>query len=216
MPLFLFGVFPLVLILTARFGGGRRIQAVILGLTAGILVCVIRWLFFFSPGEVRADFLQVFFPLFLRASLAPALLAYLLLRVIFTGTVREKSAAAFFLLASYFAVMVPYRVMTNPSPPGYYELHLVPLMYAALSLTAALLCAKIFGKKALPEDSRALAKAGFALGRVFAALCLLAALALPPAAEAERYSGGPSFPVITAAFFALALAVFIWTRLDRG
>jgi hypothetical protein len=190
--LFLLGVFPLTVaaaVCLAPENRASRIQAITLGLGAGIIVCLCRWLFVFPLPEIPADFVKVFLPLFFSVSLLPVVFLFALAYLLFSGDPGEKSLSGFLLLSSYYAVMVPYRILSAPVPAAYFESLLAPLMYALMTADAAFLF--LFALRS--RTPLAVIPA------------LIAALALPPAAEALRYTGEQAYAPVTGVFLGLSL-----------
>jgi hypothetical protein len=217
MTIFLLAVFPLALLMSFLQGGSKalRFSAVITGLIFGVLACGVQALFFFPSRTTPSDFFPLFFNTFFLAMLLPATLLGALFFLLFKGDASSKVRAYFFVQGSFFVIMLPYRLLSGVFPLGYYELHVVPLMYAIMTYAVSLLVQCFYGALVNPpalDEEHPNAKAQHALILIAISLCLLCEMALPAAAVAARATGSKAWGILTGVFFVYSVCVAVPIR----
>ena len=184
-----------------------HIKALLAGLFFGAAVCAVKALIFFPARQIRADF----FSLFWSAYAEQVFLLFIfgaLFFLVFKGPPRDKANSLFFLFASYFAIVVPYRAVSLAAPADFFELCAVPIMYAFLTADIALLsraAANAWTRGTWGKKKRAAFFCGGAL-----------ALAFITAAETSRGTGGRAYVVIAPLFIALSAVSLLAAKKPRA
>ncbi|GMO50000.1 MAG: hypothetical protein Pg6C_13190 [Treponemataceae bacterium] len=194
MVLFLFCAFPLLLIIASSASSNIfRFRAWVIGLLAGIIACTARALFMFQPRDIPAGFLPQFLRSYCELAAAVSILLMFFF-IIIRGDAREKARAFIFVMLAYFAVMVPYRVISGVYAPGFFEYNIVPLIYAAMSVGCAVSAA--WFQAALSKKTQAPFLVRVVVFLVSVGVFLLS-VAFPCAAETSRMAGGGEYMMIT-------------------
>jgi hypothetical protein len=218
MALFLLGVFPLLLgmgLCIAPNAGVIRLKALFAGLFFGALLCAVKALFIFPSRQIRADFVELFWSAYAELFFSLLILGFLFF-LVFGGSQRQKTAAKydiahalFFLFAAFFSIAIPYNTLSFAFAPSFFELCLMPLMYALLTLDVSICARAAFNLCSPPGASpkkRALAAAFFFLA-------FAAAASFPSAAQASRAAGGKAYAVLALVFvFLSAVVIFLGAK----
>jgi hypothetical protein len=210
MILFLLACIPLCVLFAycvQKKAIGVYIPALCFGLFAGIFFCFVHGFFAFPSRMVSASYADNLFKTLLFYNLLPQLALCGFFLLVSRDTAAYKREAYFPLVASFFAVFVPYRILRAPFIPGAYELFVLPLMYA-LQIVVIARCLKLI-VPAFAENQTILEKLALCL-------CFLVFLVLPQTAEALRAITPRMLlcGMLTGMFFAGA-GGFLFLRLPR-
>lgn len=132
MYLFLFILLPAALFIYFNTWGEKKfITLAFTGLITGIIVCGIRFIFFFSHRLIPDSFFLNYFFYLVKIALAPVLV-YVVFILISRDSVDFKIKAFFPLIASFNAIYLPYYFLTmSGSVYSNYDLFFRPIIYLA-------------------------------------------------------------------------------------
>lgn len=133
MYLFLFILLPAALFIYFNTCGEKKfITLTFTGLITGIIVCGIRFIFFFSHRLIPNSFILNYMFYFARITVAP-LLVYVVFLLISKDTAEFKVKAFFPLMAAFNTIYFPYYFLTmSGSVYSNYDLFFRPVIYLAL------------------------------------------------------------------------------------
>ncbi|MCQ2582312.1 MAG: hypothetical protein MJ160_00250 [Treponema sp.] len=201
MLLFLVFLIPLLLTLYYFFSEKRNfILVTTIGLVTSILVCLVRLFVFYSHRLIIDSFIQNYFFYLVRLAIIPIGLLYGVFFLLTRDTVEYKLKAFFPLVASFFAVYLPYYII-SASGPSYsgYDCFLRPALYAAMIVQLSYSINNLY-KFVVEKDQK-----GIIISSVIAAVYLL----FPAAVDSSYMIGrGFGFAVILSIMF-IAYPAFI-------
>lgn len=153
MYLFLFILLPAALFIYFNTCGEKKfITLAFTGLITGIIVCGIRFVFFFSHRLIPNSFLINYFFYLAKIVLAP-LLVYVVFILISKDTFEFKIKAFFPLVASFDTVYLPYYFLTmSGSVYSNYDLFFRPIIYLAYLAGAGYALVNIY--KAIQDNNK--------------------------------------------------------------
>ena len=134
MLLFLLLLFPVSLVLYFLFAREKKFSLVVfIGFFTGILVCAIHFIVSYAHRLIPDSFFQNYFYYFIKLSFLPMLLVPAGFCVLSKITWEYKAKAIFPLMASFYAVYLPYYIMSmTDSRYSLYDISLRPLIYLAM------------------------------------------------------------------------------------
>ena len=135
MLLFLFMLLPLSLIMFLfTFRDKRNRPVVFIGLLAGILICIIKAIFVFAHRIVPNSMLENYFFFFFNQSILPQVILYGLVLLIAKDDMNFKLQAYFPLLCTFYALYLPYCVISANESEVYsgFAIFIKPLIYLAM------------------------------------------------------------------------------------
>jgi hypothetical protein len=180
-----------------------------LGLLTGALFCFVHGFFVFPFRVVSASYISNLFRILLFYNLLPQFVLYGFFLLLSRDDGAYKLEFFFPLIASFFAVFVPYRILRTPFIPGVYELFVLPLMYALQTAVIA---------KCLKLIVLAFSEKRENLKNPVLYLCFLVFLFLPQTAEAIRAITPRMLlcGILTSAFFVAAGGFLVYFKFQSN
>ncbi len=134
MLLFLISFLPIALIAYAFFIKDKKIiLPVIAGLITAVVVCACRFFFTYEHRLVYDSFSENFIYFFIKQSLLPLFIVSAVYAIISRDTVEFKVKNFFPLLCTFYAVYLPYCVITvSEFYYQAYDIFLKPVIYLAM------------------------------------------------------------------------------------
>lgn len=159
------------------------VPPVLCGCIMAVLICAVKAMFIFTEHVWTASFVSGFSMRFLFQWLLPVGALYALFLLVSRDSCGYKLSAFFPLTASFYAVFVPFLVITGEERPSLFLLFAKPVLgVSALQLVSFFLRKLCCGIKAKS-----------ALRVVVYALLAFVCLMVPPALETLWYFGSPLF-----------------------
>ncbi len=144
MNIFLLISIPSILIWTILTNPEYRwtsfVPPIIIGLLTAILTCFIKEFFIFYSHISTSNFLAHFAYLSLRDSIIPVLVLNLAFFLLSKDDWDYKIESIAPLAHSFFAVYIPYFVLTGKEPQSLFLNIIKPLLFSALPISSSLLC----------------------------------------------------------------------------
>jgi hypothetical protein len=138
MYLFLFTCIPLALIIHILGRKQSTDIAILWGFFAGLVVCLLDYFFIFRDPMVGTAFKSRAFSAILFTGIIPQAGLFLPFALFSRNTLHYKAGCFFPLVASFYAVFIPYRVLNAPLLPGYFEILFLPLIYTLVTFVEGL------------------------------------------------------------------------------
>jgi len=178
---------------------------ILIGIVSAMLVCTFKSFFVFSTFVWTTSFIRGFLHLLFIEELLPVGLLYGAF-IFFSKDDNDFLACAFLpLIASFFAVFLPYRVITMDEELSVFPLFVKPVLFVSMISFLSSLAHRIFnGIEA--HDKKAIVKNAI---MAFAACCV------PPLLESWWHLGGKLLFIIPFAFVYALAAFLVYQKLKQ-
>ena len=113
-----------------------------IGLTAGIVSTIFKEYFIFSAYVATSGFFEHFLHI-LKATLFPPVILFTLLDFFSKDDEKYKTTTAFPLLASFYAIFLPYISISSPEKHSFFFLFENPILFICTAFSAQALYLKI-------------------------------------------------------------------------
>jgi len=140
MLIFLFILFPLALIIYCIWTKEKRdIIPIFSGMMAAVLFCALKVFLTYAHRVVPYDFSENLVYFLLKISMLPILILYFAFFLMVKDSVEYKIKAFFPLISSFYAVYLPYFIVSaSSSVYSGYDLLLRPVIYLASICSCAI------------------------------------------------------------------------------
>lgn len=113
-----------------------------IGLTAGIISAIFKEYFIFSAYVATSGFFEHFLHI-LKTTLLPPVILFALWDLFSKDDTRYKAIASFPLLASFYAIFLPYISISSPEKHSFFFLFENPVLFICTAFSAQTLYLKI-------------------------------------------------------------------------
>lgn len=178
---------------------------IISGAIIAALVCTIKALFVFSKHTWTTFFLSGFIHLLFVEVLLPCALLYGAF-LFFSKDDNDYRASSFLpLMAAFYAVFIPYRVITMSEPLSVFPLFVKPIIYVSMVSYLSSIAFELFAAIDDKNKNKIIHYSGVA----FLSACF------PPALEAWWHLGGKLYFIIPLAVIYTALAFALYLKMKK-
>ena len=211
MYLFLILIIPLfvgaVVALDKNYTFRNFVPQAVAALLIATVICCIKEFFIYSHHLWIASVGQNFTEIFLNNILLPALILGILHFALIKDDANYKAASFFVFLAMFYAVFIPYEIISSMERHSKFLLLYKPLLFVGFSLLTSV----FFRFAASAKKSMRIA-----LG-IAAAILSVGAGIVPPLLETYRYFNGESvfLYALSLAYAGLALALFLIKNIKK-
>jgi hypothetical protein len=206
LPAFCFGW----LFSQPKYERNSFIPPLLWGSLSAVLVCTIKAFFVFSNYVWTISFFSGFIHVLFKDVLLPCVILYALFFFISKDDNEYKADSFLPLMASFYAIYIPYRVLSMDEPLSVFPLFVKPVLFVSLVSFLSSLLHRIFDLIEEEEDkkvrSKKLAKL---IGFVLLAVCIPAML------EAWWHLGGKLYFIIPLAVIYAALAFVVYLKFKK-
>ena len=203
MHAFLFLAFPMALIwyctTNSKYEVKNFIAPLLMGFLISAAVCTFKDFFTFSSHTWTENSFVTFLKLFFAESFFPVVIVSALFFFFSNNDTEYKTSSEFPLIAAFYAVFIPYVVMTGEHRETF-TIIAKPLSY--LALTFALTAFLSLSHFALQDKNKKLT--------VFMIISSFLSLIVPPLLETIWYYGANSIFMCVIAFILFSLSAFFY------
>jgi hypothetical protein len=121
--------------------------ALIWGFLVGVLVCLVDYFFVFRDPMVHTSIVIRALSEIIFTVIIPQAELFLPFALICRDNRHYKAGCFFPLMASFYAIFIPYRVLNTPLLPGSFELLFLPLIYLLLIFAEGLCFKKLVANR---------------------------------------------------------------------
>lgn len=181
------------------------IPALLWGLLSATVVCTIKAFFFFTTFVWTGSFVSGFIHVLVTDAILPCILLYAVF-LFFSKDDNDYKANAFLpLMASFYAVYIPYRVLSMTEPLSVFPLFVKPVLFVSMVSFLSSLVHRFFSAL----DAK---KVGALIGYCFVGIVVAC---VPAALEAWWHLGGKLLFVVPLAILYAALAFVVYLKLKK-
>lgn len=153
MILFLLILFPCSIFIYFAYTKEKKFfLTVMIGALCALLLCAIRLFFMYEHRLIPDNFFINFIYYFLRNSLLPIAILFGGYYLFTKDAVIEKFKGFFPLLSSFYAIYLPYYIISNTQVPySPYSTFLMPVLYLAMIVEASICMIDLYNDKTSAE-----------------------------------------------------------------
>ena len=126
----------------SKYSFKNFLAPIAIGLTAGIVSAIFKEYFIFSAYIATSGFFEHFMHI-LKTTLLPPIILFALWDFFSKDDIKYKTTTAFPLLASFYAIFLPYISISSPEKHSFFFLFENPLLFICSSFFAQTLYLKI-------------------------------------------------------------------------
>ncbi len=118
------------------------IPAILIGFFSALIVCLVKEFFILSDSILTTNTFETFIKLFVKETLLPSAILIAVFLLFSKDSSEYKGAAILPLLASFYAVFIPYSGFTSAEKATAFMIFTKPLLFTALCIWLELFISK--------------------------------------------------------------------------